>query len=352
MIIDLDEYSLEIFFQHAQLEVTGKCNMRCHHCRAWDEARIDLSFPRIIKVIDFLISERDQEDLRLTISGGEPFLRKDLAEIVSLAKEKGISNIIITTNGSLVTEKRLAELIAIGVKNLSIQVSLDGISPAIHDSFREYNGAFEKAVHALQLVAASPAIASLRTTVLPATIKDLDRLVDLGLSLGVERIGIGSVIPAGRGKLDESILMKPQEKQRLLSKITSLKRQYPKVDITTEDPLKFCTNDPIWEYGNFDIHDEAFFGGCTAGITGFNVDSDGLITPCAVLLEPILKVGDQDVEAMVEAYQNSKVIKSLISRDFIGKCGTCSLKRLCGGCRAVAQGHSGNYLGSDATCWK
>ena len=352
MIIDLKNYSLEIFFQHAQLEVTGRCNMRCHHCRAWDEARVDLDFGRIEKVLDFLISERDQDDLRLTISGGEPFVRKDLTDVIILAKERGIENVIITTNGSLVTEKKLAELISVGVKNMSIQVSLDGISPAIHDSFREYDGAFDKAIRTLQLVANSPLIASLRTTVLPSTINDVERLVDLGLSLGVERIGIGSVIPAGRGKLDKTILMKSAEKKALLTKITNLKKQYPDVDITTEDPLKFCVDDPVWEYGDFDIQDDAFFGGCTAGITGFNVDSTGLITPCAVLLEPILKVNDQSIVEIVEEYRNSKVIKSLVLRNFSGKCGTCELKRLCGGCRAVAQGYSGSFLGPDVTCWK
>lgn len=352
MIIDLKDYSLEILFQHAQLEVTGKCNMRCHHCRAWDEARIDLDFKKIEKVVDFLVSERDQDDLRLTISGGEPFMRRDLADVVTLAKDKGIKNVIITTNGSLVTEKRLAELVDIGVENMSIQVSLDGISPEIHDAFREYDGAFEKAIRTLKMVVASPLIASLRTTVLPATINDVERLVDIGLNLGVERIGIGSVIPAGRGKLDESILMKPAEKMALLRKITNLKKQYPGVDITTEDPLKFCVGDPIWDYGDFDIEDDAFFGGCTAGITGFNVDSTGLITPCAVLLEPILQVNGQSVSEMVEAYRNSAVIKSLASRNFSGKCGACELKRLCGGCRAVAQGYTGSYLDSDVTCWK
>lgn len=352
MIIELDDYCLEIFFQHAQLEVTGRCNMHCHHCRAWDEAKIDLSFAKIQKVIDFLISERDPKDLRLTISGGEPFLRKDLAEIIFLAKEKGVDNIIITTNGSLVTEKKIKELTDIGIQNLSIQVSLDGISSDIHDSFREYKGAFNKAINALKLVADSPAIASLRTTVLPGTINDLEKLVDLGLKLGVERIGIGSVIPAGRGKMDESILMNPNEKKALLIKITNLKKLYPGLDITTEDPLKFCTNDPVWEYGDFDISDDTFFGGCTAGITGFNVDSSGLVTPCAVFLEPILVVENQSIDSMIEAYQNSGVIKALASRKFSGKCGSCSLKRLCGGCRAVAQGYSGDYLGSDHTCWR
>ena len=352
MIIRLDDYDLEVCFQHAQIEVTGRCNMRCRHCRAWDESKVDLDFATIAKVIEFLVRERDKDDLRLTISGGEPFMRKDLPAIVALAKDRGIDNIIITTNGSLVDAGKVSELASIGVKNMSIQVSLDGISPAIHDSFRGYRGAFALAVRALELVAASPMIASLRTTVIPSTMGDVENLVDLGLGLGVKRIGIGSVIPAGRGKSDPALLMSSSEKKALLMKITALKKKHPEIEITTEDPLKFCTDDPVWQYGDFDIHDDAFFGGCTAGITGFNVDSDGLVTPCAVLLEPIVRIGDQSVEEIAASYGSSKVIRELAARNFSGKCGKCSLKRLCGGCRAVAAGHSGNYLGSDVTCWK
>lgn len=351
MIIELPDCLLEVFFQHAQIEITGRCNMRCKHCRAWDEARVDLDTGTIIRILDFLTSERDADDLRLTISGGEPFMRRDLTEIVGLAKNKGIENIIITTNGSLVTEKKIQELIDLGVDNLSIQVSVDSHDSAIHDEFRGFKGAFQKAIKTLKLVAAANLTSSLRTTVTPKTIGDINKLIDLGLLLGVERIGIGSVIPAGRGKDDASLLMSPQQKKQLINTITTAKKMYPHLDITTEDPLKFALGDSIWEYGDFDIEDDSFFCGCTAGVTGFNADSEGVITPCAVLLEPVVKVTNQSTSELIEAYTKSPVIVSLLSRNYSGKCGSCRLKRLCGGCRAVAKGVHGDFLGEDTTCW-
>ncbi len=122
--------------------------------------------------------------------------------------------------------------------------------------------------------------------------------------------------------------------------------------MTTEDPLKFATKDTVWKYGDMDYTDEAFFGGCTAGVTGFNADSEGTITPCAVLLKPIVNVQNMGIDDITTAYAKSDIIRSLVAREYSGKCGICKLKRLCGGCRAVANGASGDLLSSDITCWK
>jgi radical SAM protein with 4Fe4S-binding SPASM domain len=65
-----------------------------------------------------------------------------------------------------------------------------------------------------------------------------------------------------------------------------------------------------------------------------------------------VNINDGTPEEISEIYAKSEIILSLISRKYKGKCGTCSLKRMCGGCRAVAEGVNGDYLSSDITCWR
>ena len=350
MKIDLGKSLIEFYFQHCQVEITGKCNMACEHCRAWEETKVHMPLDLFKKSIDFAISEADS-DFRLTISGGEPFLHPGLIEMMKYAKSKCIEDVIITTNGSLVTLGKLKELKDIGFKNLAIQISVDSFNPEEHNKFRNFPNAFELAMKTFDLTKETGINSSLRASITPDRIYQIDGLVDLAIAKGAKRIGIGSVIPAGKGKKNRSLLMNSNQKRIFLEKIAELKVQHPEIDITTEDPLKFALKDCPWEYGDYDISQEDFYGGCSAGISGFNIDSEGIITPCAVLLKNILDLKENTVQESKEIYVKSEIIKNLFKREFFGKCGSCDLKRLCGGCRAVAEGINGNYLGEDTTCF-
>jgi len=351
MLIETSDVIYETFFQHAQLEITGRCNMRCEHCRAWNEKRIDMPLRTVKKILEFATSN-SESDFRLTISGGEPFLHHDLVDIIYLAKEMRVENVIITTNGSLVTNQKIAELESVGLNNLCIQVSIDSIDPQRHDTFRSYKGAFEKAVDCLKRVTQSKLIASSRATVTPTTLNEVEKIVQLAKICGATRVGIGSVIPVGKGSINKELLMTSTQKKKFLEIVSGCKKKYTEINVTTEDPLKFAIPGKIWDYGNFDYTNSAFFGGCTAGVTGFNADNEGTITPCATLLKPIVNVQNKTTEEILKEYTSSEIIRNLIARKFSGKCGKCKLRRLCGGCRAVAEGTSGDYLSSDITCWR
>lgn len=352
MIVETSQYLYDFKFQHAQLEITGRCNMRCQHCRAWHEARVDMPLPLVKRALRFAVSEADS-DFRLTISGGEPFLHPQLIKIVRAAKELGISNMIITTNGSLATAKRLLELDGLDVANLAIQVSVDSVIPEKHEAFRGCKGAFHKAMSVFDLLKGTKLVPSLRASLTPDTLDEVDALVQLAIQKGAHRIGLGSVIPAGRGLDNKHLLMSRRQKFEFLQAVAGCKKKYPEIDVTTEDPLKFALEACPWQYGeDSDTSDPSFFGGCTAGVSGFNVDSEGVVTPCAVFLEPIVSLKEVEAAEAIEIYRTSPVIVELAERRFSGRCGACRLKRLCGGCRAVAQGYYGSYLAEDASCWK
>lgn len=90
----------EFFFQLAQIEITGRCNMHCKHCRAANDKRVHMSREIFEKALAFSLSEADP-DFRVTLSGGEPFLHPELETFLRLLKERGVKNAIITTNGSI-----------------------------------------------------------------------------------------------------------------------------------------------------------------------------------------------------------------------------------------------------------
>ena len=126
--------------------VTSRCHLRCKHCFNWNalQRNNDLSLEEIEKLAKSLPKLKT-----LSISGGEPFLRKDLVEICRIfAKHCRISLIDIPTAGTLVdtTIAAVEEILKIEPSfNLSIGVSIDGME-SYHDSNRGVPGTFAKAV--------------------------------------------------------------------------------------------------------------------------------------------------------------------------------------------------------------
>ncbi|HID09552.1 TPA: radical SAM protein, partial [Candidatus Micrarchaeota archaeon] len=126
--------------------VTRRCNLRCAHCYLDAGAGHggELGTEEALDVVD-QISEVGSP--LLIVSGGEPFVRSDIMEILEYACSKGL-RVAISTNGTLISRgvaRRLAEL---GV--VYVGVSLDSPRPDWHDSFRGVEGSFRAALEGIK----------------------------------------------------------------------------------------------------------------------------------------------------------------------------------------------------------
>ncbi len=116
---------------YLRISVTDRCNFRCQYCVP--------SSP--FSVIEHKKIARYEEILRITelacelgitkvrITGGEPFVRKDIFSFLEkLCAIETLNDISITTNGSLLTRKKIEKLTSLGIKRLNF--SLDTLDPA------------------------------------------------------------------------------------------------------------------------------------------------------------------------------------------------------------------------------
>jgi len=125
-----------------RISVTDRCNFRCTYCMpkeifgpAWDgylpRAAL-LTFEEIARVAQLFVRE-GAEKIRLT--GGEPLLRRDLERLVEmLARIRGVQDLALTTNGSLLTREKARVLRDAGLTRVT--VSLDSLDDAV---FRRMN---------------------------------------------------------------------------------------------------------------------------------------------------------------------------------------------------------------------
>jgi MoaA/NifB/PqqE/SkfB family radical SAM enzyme len=125
--------------------------MRCGHCFYWNSLNnksVDLRIEDIGKIADSLT-----QPISLSLTGGEPFLRKDLGKIVRcfIAKRKA-REIAIATNGFFTEEIReFCNKFIIDFPHLplSVQVSMDGLKKT-HDDIRGCPGAFNHALYTIK----------------------------------------------------------------------------------------------------------------------------------------------------------------------------------------------------------
>ncbi len=165
----------------AVIAITYKCNSRCRMCYIWKNQNLQelnkkeyAKLPASLKYIN--------------LTGGEPFLRKDLPEIVGIIKKRcPKAQIIISSNG-FATDliiRQLKKILAIDPK-IGIALSLDAIGN-LHDEIRGVPGGFDKVMQTLQAIK-NLGIKNIRLafTAGDYNIDHLSEVYDLAQELGVE----------------------------------------------------------------------------------------------------------------------------------------------------------------------
>jgi len=130
--------------------VTERCNANCSHCFLSENSVNELSLDEVRE-----FTEKLGLLPFLTLTGGEPFLRSDLAEVIDLyCRNCSPLNVNLLSNGSL--PARMGEVLPIVLEKypkieFTVFVSLDGLH-GLHDEIRGFEGLFDKAVDSLQLL--------------------------------------------------------------------------------------------------------------------------------------------------------------------------------------------------------
>ena len=334
-----------------QWHLTERCNLRCLHCYQKDSKVEELSFDQIEAVIGEVTEMVEgwsaaydiPFSLSYNVTGGEPYLRSDLFEIL-----KSISNsqadFYILTNGTLITRDialRTAESGAAGV-----QVSLEG-PERIHDRIRG-KGSFSRALDGVRLLVSSGLLVTLNTTLSRLNAEYITDLAAIARDCGARRLGFARLVPAGRGGALSGQMLHSEGLRSVYSQLSSM----------TTDDVEIVIGDPIASQmqggsGPKDQASNLALSGCAVAVSGMTFLSDGTIVPCRRLPIPIGSVVKDNLR---EIWATSPVLNRLRDRNaYRGRCGTCERWTVCRGCRAIAHACSKNeqdgYLDDDPQCF-
>ena len=311
--------SLESVF----LFVTSTCNSLCRTCFYWDELNKghDLTFDQLQR-----ISQTAPAFHKLWISGGEPFLRKDLAEVIELFYvNNGMRHVNLPTNGLLPTKmesvvshllERCPDLV------IDLNFSLDGLANT-HDAIRGVPNNFVKTLATIRLADQKwDAVRRVRRNIVSCvTTENYRELVDLGQKMMRDSNPDGHYFEIVRGNpMDPALKRIPREE------LSALHRQLMWFHEQYSDKL-FAHLSPsvrafarAYYLGNirlhFDLHeqnhytDKAWPMPCTAGQTTFVIDHDGHFRSC----ELRSKLGDlKDYDYDLTAAMQSAAMKKEVA---------------------------------------
>src|SRR5271157_261842 len=341
---------MEYKFPALYFEATRRCNLRCPSCMTGsnDPKRVraarckELSFDEISELV--LIPAKRLGVKAVGWSGGEFLLRKDAIDLLRLTTELGYQ-CKICSNCKLLTRERLREIKEATNGNLTIAVGLNSI-----DEHNEWSRD-AKPDRTLEVLALCEELKIDRHVIVTISKDNADSFEDTIDYLVRRRISFNRApyVPRGSGcSLFRDLAFDSKDlKERFHPVLRRYVNGYvsftpfflsPELHAVVSGGARNGTvpqNPPI---------------GCWVG-TWLAMNAEGDVSVCPVLLDSLSagNVRDKPLDRLVA---ESELFANLLDRSQLkGRCGSCRYQYTCGGCRAMAYYHTGNYMAEDPTCF-
>ncbi len=246
---------------NVNLEVTKRCNARCDFCNYWKEKPPE-------ELPDYLPVVKKLKPLSVSLTGGEPLLREDLAHLIaSLRGNFGFLFISLITNGSLLTAGRGLELWKAGLDELSI--SLDYLDER-HDRDRGLPGLTAHILSVASALRAAGVHLSFNMVLKRGNYREMPRIVAQASKMGITV----SLSTYNCWKIKNEDHMVPKDELMasagVISELKNMKKQQRLLS-ASEYYL-----DRIPQF-----FEKRGVPGCTAGLNWLQVTPDGRIKRCS-----------------------------------------------------------------------
>lgn len=257
---------------NVMLSVTNLCTSNCVYCNIPSRRQKELTTKEVFELIDQLVKLGTQ---RLGLWGGEPLTRDDIGNIIDYAKHKGLY-VTMNSNGCLVEERKR------DLKNLDhFILALDG-PEEMHDRNRGA-GSFRKAIQAIKILKDEMPVWTI-TVLTRNNLEGVDFILDTAKEFGIQAtfqvLHHNDIL--GR---DLEPLLPAQESYRVVVKKLIDKKRAGSPIASSFSYLNRVLNwpdykKPVLSYSIDNLK-------CKAGQLYCNIDTDGSVYPCSLLVGKI-----------------------------------------------------------------
>ena len=331
---------------------TFECGSTCVHCTSAGKPSVadEVDTAGAMKIVDEVY---DFGASFFGITGGQPFLRKDLFEVIGYARKLGL-NASIITDGRLMDQAVFENIVKNEVK---VSVSIDGAEKT-NDAIRG-KGAYAAAVSAIEKFSEKKLLNCLVYTfanaggsVANANETDMRHVLDLARKYDARWVVFHGFIPYSKDKKSLKADLKPQQYEWVCNKLYDLTLEYkgkPAINVYIPFYARVAKQRGMPDFDNW--YNNFFLGRCFFG-KFMSIAENGEAIPCSY--NDSYRIGnikDKSLKEIWSEMQNSEFFTKVKDKNNIkGKCGICEYKDICGGCRSSALFYTGDILGSDPRC--
>lgn len=315
-------------------EATRRCNLHCVHCGSPSEEvdhSQELTTEEVVNAFFQIAEDFDMSQFRhINITGGEPFVRKDLVEVLRrISQCPYYRNIDIQTNGITLAEEPhlLDELKKYGVTGLGI--SIDGLEET-HDAFRCMCGSFAKAFKAARLAVEKGYVVTVSVVAHSKNVEEIPELYELVRREIRPRVfRIMTIDPLGRTEFDSEYLLSPEQ---LSEVIEFLRTEYQRSSHTYADPKVTMVELGCggWLGRELEGTLRPFIFHCIAGINNLGILYDGKLASCSNISRDFIE-GDLRKERIKTVWETRYQRYRNFEWKKVGVCADCEEWDYCHG---------------------
>lgn len=311
-------------------EITMGCNMRCKHCGSSCENALpdELTTDEALNLADQIA---DLGLTWITLSGGEPFTRKDWHLIAKRLSDRGVIPNIIS-NGWLVTDDIISKLKESKVGTIAI--SLDGLKDT-HDFIRK-EGSYDKTINALRQFVENGVICGVVTTISNANMHELRELRKVLVDLKVPYWQVQIGLPMGNFAKEQKFILRPEQINDIIDFCYETAKGgeitlYPADCIGYYNIKELETRQIAHNTGSLPL-----WKGCNAGKRGFGILHNGDIMGCTSIRDRQYIEGNIRITPLRDIWENPDSFKwnrTATKAQLKGECNQCKYGDEClGGC--------------------
>lgn len=353
-------------------EATRACALACRHCRAEaapDRDPAELTTDEASALMAQIASFGKPPPI-FVITGGDPFERPDLVELVRRGRALSLPVAVSPSGTEKLSAQSLRELREVGLTAISL--SLDGADAHVHDTFRGVVGTFERTLAGWESASELGLRVQINTTVARHNVKQLADIAALVHARDAMTWSAFMLVPTGRGAdlqalqaaevedvlnflydIGHTVPARTTEGHHFrrvsLQRAELAKREIDHVSVLGLGDLYLTLTERAKHLGL--VADERTRRppmNVNAGSGFVFVSHTGDVHPSGFLPVSAGNIRDQSLAAI---YQQSPLFVGLRNPEqLLGRCGACEFNVVCGGSRSRALAVTGNLWETDPLC--
>ncbi len=313
-------------------ECTLRCNLHCIHCGS--DCRVvaetqDMPLEDFLPVLDDIRTTMDPNKILIITTGGEPLVRKDIAECGKAIRERGFHWGMVS-NGMLLDQQMCDRLVEAGLETIAI--SLDGFEEA-HNWMRGSSRSFVTAERAIKCLTRTNITWDVITCVNQKNLGYLHEYKRYLIDLGVKKWRIFTIIPMGRAATHPELQLSNEQFREVMEFIVEVRKEKA-ID------LSYSCEGFLGNY-EYEVRNYPYY--CQAGVNVASILADGSISGCLSIRSQYHQ-GNIYKDRFSEVWENK--FEPYRKREWMhnGPCTDCDMWEFCQGNGMHLRDDEGNLM--------